>query len=105
MGQSIWAGTQERVQRQGHRGGTGYRNRDTEMGQGTGTGTERGQSTGTGHGNRATEVGQTHRDGEKASGHGQRWDRVQGQEQDLQDFLLPRDLLRSLLVQGRGLAL
>lgn len=87
--------------------------RDTEMGQGMATETKRkGKETGTQSWEKAS--GQGHRDGTGTW----RWDRVQGQsvgtemEQgtktqgwDLQDFRLPRDLLRSLLGQGRGLAL
>ena len=97
----------------------GHGDKDTATGQGMGTdrdgtGTQRwerasGQGHRTEHRDTATEVGQGMGTGTP------RWDRVQGRRQsmgtqtgqgwDLQDFLLPRDLLRSLLAQGRGLAL
>lgn len=72
------------------------------MGQGMGMGTEVGQ----GHKGEKEHLGrntQHYRD--RATEVGQRQDRAWGQGWDLQDFLLPRDLLRSLLAQGRGLAL
>lgn len=123
-GQSTGTGPQrwERVWGQGHRDGTEFRDRaehgkrDTGMAQGMGTGTRRwdriqGQGTGTGpqrcdrarrQGHRWEKAsGQGHRDGTEYKDRGRAW----GQRGDLQDFLLPRDLLRSLLAQGRGLAL
>lgn len=64
---------------------------------------------GWGHKDGKEHLGRSHRYGaeyrDRGRAWGQRQDRPQGQGWDLQDFLLPRDLLRSLLAQGRGLAL
>lgn len=58
------------------------------------------------HGDRDTEMGVGHKDGKQGMGTEMEQGKGKGQSRgDSQDFLLPRDLLRSLLAQGRGLAL
>lgn len=81
MGQGMTTETQrwERVRGQGHRDGKKHLSRDTDMRQG--------------HEVQRQSVGTEMEQGTRTQG----W--------DLQDFLLTRDLLRSLLGQGRGLAL